>query len=248
MGLFDLPAPLLSAADGLLGFLPPLLRLLLWALITGVLSMVCYWAFSTQDKISAAKSAALQARAALNSYAGDQFGEMWPLVNASLRTSLKHFWVVLGPAVLGSLPALTIIIWVSNQYGYVQPTPGESLGITTQPVIELQLSTATSTGYAVTYPASGESLSIRSEAGTPLLDLPLPTPTPVVHKHQWWNYLIGNPAGYLPATAATDEVRLDVRPQLFVTLGPDWLHTWEATYFLVLILSSLIIKVVFKID
>ncbi len=62
MGLFDIPAPLFGAIDGLLGFLPAYARLLLWAAITGALSMLFYWLCSAQEKVESAKQRAIKGR------------------------------------------------------------------------------------------------------------------------------------------------------------------------------------------
>lgn len=247
MGLFDIPAPLFTAIDGLLTNLPPLLRLLLWAAFTGVISMLCYWLCSSQGKVSAAKTAAISARRELAAYDGHEFSELWPLLGATLGNSAKHFWIVLGPALLGSVPALCVIVWVSNQFGYVQPSPGTQLDITAQPAAELLLTDGA--GNTVdTWPAVGESAVVEDLDGVRLTRLPPPAAVPVVHKRRWWNTLIGNPAGYLPEATAIDEIRLPIDRQFFFAAGPDWIQTWEAPYFLVLILTSLLIKFVFKID
>ncbi len=246
MGLFDIPAPLLTAVDNALDFLPPLLRLLLWALVTGVLSMVAYWACSAQGKVATAKATALNARVALSSYEGHEFSELWPLIGESLSASGRHFLVVLGPALLGSLPALFVIVWVSNQFGYSLPPGGAAVQITATPAMKLE--TAPAGGSQMIWPATGETTTVRTTSGVPLVELPLPAAVPVIHKKLWWNTLIGNRAGYLADDAPVEQLQVDLEPQRFVTLGPGWLQTWEAPYFLVLILSSLAIKFVFKID
>ena len=247
MGLFDIPAPLLTALDDGLSLLPPLARLLLWAIITAAISMLCYWAFSAQEKIGAAKQAALDARAALNNYEGHEFAEMWPLLGNSLRTSGRHFLVVLGPALLGSLPALLVIVWVSNQFGYHLPVSGDTLTVTTTPAVDLRLDTK-GDNFVIDYPAAGGTRKIATDDGIALTALPLSGAVPVIHKKLWWNTLIGNRAGYLADDAPVDELRIDLTAQRFHKLGPGWAQTWEVPYFLMLILASLTIKFVFRID
>jgi len=57
MGLFDLPAPLFSAFDGVLGMaLPPVLRLVIWGILAGWLTMVVYRRLSNQEKIGELKA------------------------------------------------------------------------------------------------------------------------------------------------------------------------------------------------
>ncbi len=251
MGLFDLPAPLLSALDSVISGLPDYPRLLIWAALTAILSMIFYWLCSAQDKTGQAKQRAIDARKAMASYEGHEFGEMWPLARESLGASLKHFGIVLGPAVLSSLPALAIIVWVSNEFGYVLPKPGETVDTYTIPAAEIAglpvSSEAETPVYRATYPAAGTSLMLSTANGEDLTELPLKGPVPVVHKQVWWNSLIGNPNGYLPDSHTTDAIYFELRSQQFLKFGPGWIRGWEFSYFVLLILVSLGIKVAFKI-
>jgi len=247
MGLFDLPAPLYSAIDSLLDFLPPLPRLLLWAVFSGAISMLFYWLCSRQDKVAAARDRALQARRELNAYEGHEFGEMWPLAAESLKASLAHFGVVLGPALLGSLPALTLIVWVSNQFGHTLPEPGEPLAMLPQPATTLNQQPLWDSAFVARYPAADEATEVRTDDGKLLLTLPLAAAVPVMHKKLWWNTLIGNGAGYLAYDAPVDEVRFWLQRQVFLDFGPAWIRGWELTYFFVLVVSSLVIKRLFRI-
>ena len=242
MGLFDLPAPLYNAIQQLLDGLPPLLQLSLWAVLTGIVSMACYWFFSNQGKVTGAKEAALAARKALNAYEGHEFSEMWALVGATLRTSGKHFWIVLGPALLGSLPALTLIVWVSNQFGYQMPQAGDTLSIT------IETEAGDTASLALVYPAADATLPVTAADGEELTTLPLQAAIPVIHKKLWWNTLIANQAGYLDDSSTVAAIRPDLTPQHFISIGPEWARHWELTYFLLLIISSLAIKFAFRID
>ena len=47
--------------------------------------------------------------------------------------------------------------------------------------------------------------------------------------------------------AAIEEIRFELQPIEFIQFGPAWARTWELSYFLLLILVSLGIKVAFKI-
>jgi hypothetical protein len=248
MGFFDIPAPLYSAVDGLLQFLPPLARLLFWAAVTGAASMALYWLCSAQDKVEAAKQQAVSARKAMAGYDGTDFDEMLPLAKASLTTSGKHFLIVLVPAVLSSLPALTLIIWVSNQFGYILPAPGDTVNISsTAPLAELMEASTGEFSYSLTWPAADTPIVLTTPTGTELLTLPLTATIPVVHKRVWWNSLIGNGNGYLPDDSSVDAINFALEPVQFFAVGPDWARSWELSYFLLLICVSLGIKVTFKI-
>jgi hypothetical protein len=251
MGLFDLPAPLFTALDSLIGGVPAYPRLLIWAVITGIISMLLYWLCSAQDKVGAAKQRAIDARKEMAGYEGAEFGEMWPLAKESLAASGKHFIVVLTPAVVSSLPALTLIIWVSGAFSYQLPAPGEILQASTVPVTTLQNATPVPNTdgelFALKYPATGETLAISAANGELLATLPLVAAVPVVHKQQWWNALIGNPNGYLGDDFEADAIYFELPAQQFLSFGPGWIRGWEFSYFVLLIMVSFAVKFIFKI-
>jgi len=250
MGLFDLPAPLYTAIDGLFSFLPLFPRLLLWAAITGAASMALYWLCSAQGKVEAAKQRAISGRKAMAAYQGHEFGEMWPLAKESLAASGKHFLIVLLPAVLSSLPALTLIVWVSNNFSYTLPAVGAAISVQSSPELSLtglQTDPDQTDSYNVTWPAADNPLALLSAANESLVTLPLAAPVPVVHQRQWWNSLIGNPNGYLPADSKVQDISFGLPRIEYLAFGPSWARTWELSYFLLLILCSLGIKVAFKI-
>jgi hypothetical protein len=248
MGLFDLPAPLFTALDNLMIGLPALFRLLIWATLTAILSMALYWLCSAQDKVAAAKQRALTARRNMAGYDGTEFDEMMPLAKESLVASGRHFGIVLWPALLSSLPALMLIVWVSGQFGYTLPSSGSSFAVHTDPAAPLIGMTATADNvYTVNYPGPATMFAIVTADGEKLATLPLTSAIPVVHKRQWWNALIGNPNGYLPDEYAIEAIHFELPAIEYLSIGPGWVRGWEFSYFALLIIVSLGIKVIFKI-
>jgi hypothetical protein len=79
------------------------------------------------------------------------------------------------------------------------------------------------------------------------MQLPVTEPAPLLHKKQWWNYLIANPAGYLPAHSPVEVITLDLPQTQLIGVGPAWLRGWEAVYFSLLILVSVLIKIVWRL-
>jgi hypothetical protein len=245
MGLFDLPAPLFTVLDNLMGGLSAYPRLLVWATLTAIISMALYWLCSAQDKTAAAKERAIKARKVMASYDGTEFGEMWPLAKESLAASAMHFGIVLGPAVVSSLPALAMIVWVSGTFGYNLPEANTLLKA--HSVTANQISIGQQTEYAVEYPAGDETKEIIAANGELLATLPLQATVPVIHKRAWWNSLIGNPNGYLPDDYEIEAIYFDLPATEFIAQGPGWVRGWEFSYFLLLIIISLGIKFAFRI-
>ena len=63
MGVFDVASPLFAWVDGLMApWLPDVVRLVLWAVVAGVVSMALYRLTSNQAKLAAIKVPASQRR------------------------------------------------------------------------------------------------------------------------------------------------------------------------------------------
>ncbi len=246
MGVFDVPAPLFAWTDQLMSqFAPPTLRVALWGIIGAAISMGLYWLVSPQAKIKHNQAKTLEARRALDAYEGD-FAGAWPQMRSMLGLALKQVGIVVIPAVLASLPVLCMLVWMSTAYGYEYPPTG------TEPTIR-------------THPQQVQARWVEAQAGagqpgsqTPRIELigerervtrviPLPNPVPTIHKRQWWNALFGNPAGYLPDDAAIDRVEIDLPSQELLGFGPSLIRGWEFLFLMVLLISSIVIKLVFKI-
>jgi hypothetical protein len=241
MGFFDLPAPLFDWIDArLAGALPEAPRLILWGVVGAALSMLLYWALSPQAAIQRTRGKVAAARAALNAYDGE-FTGAGPLIRDMLRLSLKQLGLVTGPAVLASLPVLFLIVWVSTAYGYRFPDPVGEAAIRVVPE-GLQARWADTT-------AAGEAprIVVSDAAGRPVEEVALKAPVPVLHKRQWWNLLLGNPAGYLPEPGIVEYIELALPVRQYIPVGPDWLRGWEAVLFGTILVASLAIKLAFRI-
>jgi hypothetical protein len=242
MGIFDLPAPLLAWLDGGLGLIaPPTLRLVLWGLIGGIGSMALYWLLSPQDQIAGAKRAAARARQALDAYEGE-FADAWPLIRNLLRHALRQLGLVLWPALVASAPAICLLAWLSSTYEYSYPGAPDLVGIHTSPE-QLQA--------ALLPPALGKRkphIVVADQAGNVVRTIPWRAPIPTIDKRHWWNFLIGNPAGYLPDDAIIERIQLDLQPNEYLPFGPEWLRAWYGVFFAALLASSLALKLWARID
>ncbi|MGH6899606.1 MAG: hypothetical protein ACREJ5_24150 [Geminicoccaceae bacterium] len=247
MGLFDLPAPLFAWFDDVLrGFAPAPLRLALWGLIAAVVSMGAYLVLSPQRRITRAKADALAARRALDAYDGD-FADAWPLIRDVLRSAFRQLALVTWPAILSSLPVLALLAWMSTTYGHEFPTQSDAVEIQTVPQdLEARLETVPS----VADPAapSHHQIVVIDRSGHVVDRVPWQAPVPTIHKREWWNILLGNPAGYLPDHGALERIYLDIPAKEYLPLGPTWLKAWYVPFFGVLLAASLAIKVSARIE
>jgi hypothetical protein len=245
MGLFDAPAPLFAWLDALLATVaPPLLRLVLWAALAGLLSMLLYRALSPQRRIARGKTDLAAAQKALDTYDGN-LRDAWPLMRHMLATALRQVGRTGGPALLASLPLVCMLAWLSTAYGYAYPQPGVSPRIDTEPAqLEAQWVDPRRTGAPVDEPPR----ILIAQEGRIVADVGLPAPVRVIHKRQWWNWLLGNPAGYLPGDAAVDHIRVELPHREFLAFGPGWVRGWELTFFIVLVAVSVAVKLLLRIE
>ncbi|MGP1397735.1 MAG: hypothetical protein ACTS3R_19700 [Inquilinaceae bacterium] len=243
MGLFDLPAPLFASMDALLqGGVPAAGRLVLWGVAAGIASMALYRLISPQGRIAALKRQAADARAALNAYDG-AFAGAGPLMRRQFALSLRLIAVALGPAVLASLPVLSLIVWLSAAYGHSFPPAGTAPPVRTDPAMPAH--------WIADADTQGQGLAPRIVVGdgpaTDATTIVMKAPVPVLHPRRWWNMLIANPAGYVPETFPVREIAIALPRQQILALGPAWLRGWEATFFAALLIAALTVKIVFRI-
>lgn len=252
MALFDLPAPLLSRIDTVLALmLPATGRLVAWGIVASAVSMWLYWLLSGQDDLAQVKAEVAEARRDLASYDG-AFDGVLPRVRRVFALSLRHIFLAGGPAVAASLPLISLIVWASNTYGYLRPPAGSVVRVAWQPpsaglILGNDAPTATKEGQ-LHWPDSGETVTLRDATGAVVSEIDATLVVPVIHKRLWWNFLVGNPAGYLPHRSQVDRIDLELKPATYLTVGPEWLHGWEAALLLPLLVTSIVIKVAFRIE
>jgi hypothetical protein len=241
VGLLDLPAPLFAGLDGVLSNLAsPTLRLALWGVIAAAVSMGVYWLLSPQRRIAQAKADALAARRELDAYDGE-FATAWPLIGRVLRTAVRQLGLVTWPALLGSLPVLALLVWLSTAYGHGFPDDGADIPVRALP----------EAGAARAQPVhaeTGHQVVVLDGAGNVVERILLSAPVPTIHKRQWWNALVGNPIGYLPDSSRLDWIELGLPQREYLSVGPAWLRAWYVVFFGVLLAASLAIKVAARIE
>jgi len=256
MGLFDLPAPLFGAIDQLLSLaLPPVIRLVCWGILAGWLTMMVYRRLSSQDKIQRLKIEQREQQKIIAGFDGE-FADLMPEIRLALALGMRQLGLSLGPALLATIPTLFIIIWVAGQFGYQQPATASQVSIGIGPVHDTgagldwsrpRLVRETPAGWTLSWPAPDKPIALLQD-GEALFELPFESNIPVIHKRQWWNWLMANPAGYLPDDAAIYSVDIDLPEQQILDFGPGWMHGWMFSFFVSFLLSSIGFKLALKID
>jgi hypothetical protein len=244
-GLFDLLTPLFAWLDAQLAqVLPTLARIALWAVLGSLVSIAIYRLTLRRQRLAELKSRLRSARREVLDYDGELAG-FTPLVTAFLRLNLAHVRLTALPALLASLPLLCFIVWLDNSHGYALPKAGEPVRLSLAPAdVPVDWSPASAAtraegAWIVTWPTGAQSHALRAGDRSVLLELPLAAPVPRIHKRSWWNYLFGNPLGYLPAEAAVEQIEIALPPKRLIAALPSWLGGWEATFFVTLCLVSL---------
>ena len=133
MGLLDLPAPIFGTIDGVLAMaLPAVLRLIIWGILAGWLSMIVYRLFSDQEKIGALKAVQKNEQKRIAEFDGE-FAELLPLIRHTLALGVRQLGLALGPALIATIPVLFIVIWVAGQFGHVSPVAGSEVFLSVEP-------------------------------------------------------------------------------------------------------------------
>ena len=249
LGLLDLPVPLFDFVDGLLAavHLPAIARLLLYGGIGGWLSMLLYRRTSPQQRLAALRAELAAVQATVIRHDGD-FGEMQGLIWRQLSLSLRQLGLTLAPALVGALPLLFSVPWISNRFEWIAPVAGVSTRICATPA-----DAAKSLHWTPPVAVDGEcwnvawpqpaSPAVLSDAGRrELLALPSPVPAAIVHKFNLLNWLVANPAGYLPDDAAVDAIHIDMPLQTWLPWGPGWARGWELPFFFAAFAVSIVLK------
>jgi len=253
MGLFDLPAPLFSAIDGALAMvLPDIVRLVLWGVLAGWLTMLVYRRLSNQEKIGELKAQQKIEQKRIADFDGE-FEELMPLIRHTLALGFKQLGLALGPALLATVPILFLIIWVAGAFGYNTPATGSPVHLSAEPsngdihwssTEEIE---SMDDGWQVLWPTESRPLSI-SDGRQPILTLPLSENVPIIHKKKWWNILTANPIGYIPDGSPTDVIHIDLPERVIIGFGPGWIRGWMFTFFMAFMASSIGFKFLLKID
>lgn len=261
LGILDWPGILFGLLnDFLLLVLPLPVTLVFWAALSGWATMWVYRATSNQDKLAALKPQVKAVQDKLKRYDGE-FSGLIPLIKENFRLSGRHIGLAIGPALIAGIPVLFVLVWGSNEFGAYFPEAGKRVNVeVSSDSIERDADNwrwigtdARSLPSAVDEPLRwrldwpAASATLETAAGEAAVELPTEAPTPVLHKRQWWNLLIGNPAGYLADDNPVESIRMGLPSHEILPVGPGWMRGWLFTYFVVVIVVSLGFKFYWKV-
>ncbi|MBA1274199.1 hypothetical protein [Stutzerimonas azotifigens] len=230
MGLLNLPAPLFAAIDDAMATaLPDTARLLLWAAIGGAGTLLLYRVISPQASIGRAKREAREARQRLNNFDGEM-SEAGPLIRAQFGAAFRHLGLVTLPTLISMLPLLALLSWLDQAYSHDYPQPDEAPAMNVAP----------EPFYAEWF-GDGEIPIVRINLpDSDWLDIELTAPITVIEQRHWWNWLLGNPLGYLPDDNAVQRVEIGLPERSYLPFGPSWMRTWLALLLPGMMLASLL--------
>lgn len=251
-GLLDLPAPLLNLLDDAFAIarLPALARVIVWGSLAGALSMVLYRRASPQSRLATLRAELRDVQRALVVHEGD-FSGLLGLIGHQSRLALRQLGLTLLPALLGGVPLVFLLPWMSNRYAFQAPAAGSPIEVCVEPNgasgsvhWQPQAHAQAAAGcWMLDWPQTDAPARLLDTRDTPLLTVPTLASVDIVHKFTWFNVFSANPAGYLPATAPVDAVVMDLPPWELLPFGPRALRTWEASFLLSLFLTSAFLKV-----
>ncbi len=253
LGLFDLLTPVFATVDWWLETVLMFeLRLCLWAFLGAISSVLIYRLLSNQKKIDGVKSELKTAQKTLQEHEGD-FSELKSLALTSIKLSLLRLRLTALPALLSVLPVIFILVFLSSKYDHVIPEAKQEINykITWEAPesvgdVEWTYPTDRQNTHALYWPTEGSKNKLQSKDGFQLLELPA-TPVSMIHKKQWWNVLLANPAGYLSDDSPIKLIAFDLtakKPGKYFSVLFD---TWHWPYFILIFLFSVLLFVKFKV-
>lgn len=250
MGLLDLPAPLLDAIDNGLERIgaPALLRILAYAATSAWIGMALYRRLSDQPRLVELGAEVARSQQALARHEGD-FATLRGLILANLRATFRHLALTLRPALIASLPLLFALPWLSNRFDFQQPESGTPISVCVRPAtagLHWQASStfaADASGcWRIPWPDAKTPAILFGSAGQTLLAMPNIARSDTIEKFGWFNWLTGNPAGYLPSDAAIARANIELPQRQLLRMGPAWLRGWIPWYFAAVFIVSLWLK------
>lgn len=232
MGVLDILSPVFTIVDDAgATVLPAGVRLALWAAVLAIGTMLLYKVLSPQQKIGAAKREARAARQALNRFDGE-FADAGPLIKNQFVTAFKHIGLVVPGTLIAILPLLCFLVWADNHFDYRLPDAGQAPALTSEP--------RQSSGVELAWQEAQPPIVSITSSQQAATRYPMTAPVPVIAKFSSWNWVIGNPLGYLPDDSPIEVVHIDLPERQFISVGPHWIRGWLGIFIPVMFIVSLL--------
>ena len=229
--------------------MPLFVRIVLYGVVSGAAAMAIYLVLSSQARIAQTKTDIRAVRRRL--LADETSGrEAVTLTKRNFALSFQLLGQVLLPSLASVLPIIFFLAGLDARHALAL---ADAEVRWTPPEVALTIETADSVlsgqaSIALPLPVAG-GIRITDGRGGAVYDAPAQGwPVAYVHKRRWWNALLENEAGYLATSAPVDEVEFGFPRKTVIGVSPDWLGTWEAMYFVSLIVTTLGLKFGFKIE
>jgi len=257
MAFFDILTPVLSLFDDMIEpFTNAFIRLVFWAGIAASISSVIFKKLSNPKKISALKVKLKIMQDQLNQHEGE-FTELKKLAINTIKLSMERMVLTFIPALLASVPVIFLLTYLSNRYELQQPTAQEVVPITinwenldtnnTVSVFNGNVLIKREDVRSIIWPEKDQVFRLIDNT-TNLEVLMFPSPiSSVIHKKQWWNSLIGNPAGYLDEDSQITNIQFNYQQQEIISFGPKWIRGWLFIFFFMTLVFSVAFLFIFKI-
>jgi len=255
MAVFDLLSPAFSGLDDLISpFTNEFIRIAFWALVSALVTSLVFKKLSNPEKISSLKVTLKAKQKELNDHDGE-FSELKGLAIDTMKLSMKRMGLTFMPAMLASIPIIFVLTYLSNNYGLQHPSAGDIVPIQVTwedgknpskiAVKQSEKSTQSELTDTITWPQLNQTTQLL-ESDNAIITLPMPV-SPIIHKKQWWNNLIGNPVGYLNDSSQINRIEFSFKSQKIISFGPDWMHGWLFVFFFMTFAFSIVFLFVFKI-
>lgn len=246
-GLFGRLDPIFLFLDGLMPF-PPMIRLLLWGLLAGALSILLYKRFSPQTRLNALAEETSSVRRNLKTMQAGDEGYSTNVMR-SVRLSLKRLGLSLAPALLSALPVLFMVSFLDARYGLQDPKPGQPVAVLSERDRDIVLNEGQklSSGWIVSWPGEGETVEVRDTEGTHILSITPDSRPGLASKPTILTFLFGATAGSLPSNSGVESLVVETTPRDIVQKGLIFPYQWTIPFFLAVILASLMLKFTLRI-
>lgn len=238
----------------LLKYLSFPVRVGLWGALCGGAAMLVFYLASDQKKISTLKTKSKELRKKILSLDTED-SEVKRLIKENLSVSLKLLYKVLFPALLSTLPIIVIFLWMDVYYACKVPEAGDTVTVrvasNAEDITFLPEDSFETAGPSVKMCIRDNPPPIKLMHSGKMLYQGEPWRPPtrnIIHK-KYWNAVLKSEAGYLnPDISDVDLIEFGFHRNWILKDNQSWYSRWEFLFFLTLAISSLIIKLVFKIE